>query len=551
MKMLKDKLHFNLPQLRQQLINANIEVNVWARGTGKTEGRIAPKSLGIATNMPKGATAIVGATYVQLLDRTLPPLFLAWERLGYKRDVHYWVRRKPDKRLKVPEAYYAPDTPEHCIYWYNGHIQKLISQDRPGTSNGMSVDFVIGDEAKLLNKEKFFEELSPTNRGNEEIFGHLSEHHGILLCTDMPTTSSGSWIFEFEKECFKPLIDLILSLQFQLDEKALQLNARKNQIPESDYKRDSILRAIDAEMTNLEFELFTLRKEAVSYSEASAYDNIDYLTPAFIRRQQKTLPGHVFNAAILNKRTYKTGNSFYQTFSADAVCYSAYNYDYIDSIGLILPENALSDCRKDADLIGDQPLLMAMDYGGFNCLVIGQQETSTLNILSSFYGEKGKLTKDVVRDMCEYYKHHRTKRIVYYYDQTAIATDGRIDENYADQVIKVLIDNGWEVEPVYLGAVMGQDARYRLFEAVYEEKDSRYRAIRINRENNQYLVISIEQASKYDDSKGRIKKDKRDEKKSELDQRMTTHFSDAHDTLYIGSQIIPLGSSTGEFSATY
>lgn len=545
---MQNRLHFNIPQIKQELINANIEVNVWARGTGKTEGRIAPKSLRIATIMPRGATAIVGATYVQLLDRTLPPLFEAWKRLGYKKDVHYWVRREPDKKLNIPKAYYAPETPEHCIYWYTGHIQKLISQDRPGTSNGMSVDFGIGDEAKLLDKTKFFEEFSPTNRGNEEVFGHLSEHHGILLCTDMPTTASGSWIFEFEKQCYLEQINLILGLQFELDELLKQFENRKAEVDHLQWKKDPMLINLNKQILEIEFELYVVRKDCVSYLEASAYDNIDYLTHGYIRRQKKTLPPHVFDAAILNKRTYKTGNSFYTAFDINQVGYTAYDYNYIDSIGLMLPNGALNDCRKDADLNHDLPLLIAMDYGGFNCLVVGQEEPTTLNYLKSFYGAVGSLTKDVVKQFCEYYKYARNKDVYYYYDQTAIARDGRVEENYAEQVIAVLVSNGFNVIPVYLGAVIGHDARYKLFEVVYEEKTSKYKAIRINKENNQFLIISIEQAEKIDDTKG-IKKDKKNEKKRELDQRMTTHFSDAHDTLYIGSQMKSVSASHGDFSA--
>jgi hypothetical protein len=532
--MYRKELHFNIPQLRQELISANIEVDVWARGTGKTEGRIGPKSLRVASIMPRGATAVVGSTYVQLLDRLLPPLFLAWDRLGYKKDVHYWVRRRPDKRLGIPEAYYAPDTPEHCIYWYNGHIQKLISQDRPGTSNGMSVDFVIGDEAKLLDKTKFFEELSPTNRGNEEVFGHLSEHHGILLCTDMPTTPSGSWIFEFQKEHSQELIDLILNLQFHRDE----LHRSAQVYVEAEQR---LPQRLAKQIDDVEFELFCLRKDAVSYSEASAMDNIDYLTMGYIRRQRKTLPKHVFDAAIMNIRTYKGGNSYYSSFDAARLSYSAYNYSYIDSLGLYLEPGTLNDCRKDADLIPGKELRIAMDYGGFNCLIAAQQEEGSINLLKEFYGQRGTLTTAVVEQFCDYYQYHPEKRVTYYYDQTAVATDGRIDESFSDQVIATLKARDWDVNPVYLGAVMAPDARYKLFEAVYEEKNSKYRAVRINRDNCPYTIISIEQADKVEDSKGRIKKDKRNEKKHSHDQRMTTHFSDAHDTLYIGSELSSLG----------
>ena len=86
----KVKLWFNKPQLRSMIIQAHTEYGVWGRGTGKTQGPIAYRTALAANNMPRGATGLIGATYMQLLDRTIPPLIKSWNRLGYIEDVHFW-----------------------------------------------------------------------------------------------------------------------------------------------------------------------------------------------------------------------------------------------------------------------------------------------------------------------------------------------------------------------------------------------------------------------------------------------------------------------------
>lgn len=520
--------HLNIPQLRAMLVKPKVGMHIWSRGTGKTEGLVAPTALSRIENMPRGAGVFVAATYLQLLDRTLPPVLRAWENYGIKQGIHYWVRSKPPKSLNIPKALYAPETPEHCIYFCNGAIIKLVSQDRPGTSNGMTIDWIIGDEAKYLNRQRFQEDLLPTNRGNKELFGHLSEHHSILLTTDMPTTPSAAWLFEYEDQMDPDLIELILGLQFQLDEYLKRL-ATPITAEEQAYIKNDIFK--------IERELFELRNDCVYYSEASILDNIEILGEEHLKVMQRNMSSTVFDTSILNKRIFKIVDGYYPAFYEDQHCYDSINYDYIDNIGLYLPEGikGKDSWRKDKETKLDQPLHIAMDYGKFNCLGVAQKGATINDVHASFVGPAPMLCKDVVQQFCDYYKGFPNRTVHYHYDQTAIAKDGKIEESYKDQVVSVLKANDFNVVENYIGQAYSHDSKYILFTSVFKEDDRRYKAVRINRSNNKFLIISLGNAKAISTSKG-IQKDKRGERKIDQDQRMTTHLSDMFDTLYIGME---------------
>lgn len=517
-----NRRHLNIPQLRAMIVNPKIGVYIWSRGTGKTEGLIAPSSLLCVQKMPRGAGVFTASTYLQLLDRTLPPVIKYWNEHGLKEGIHYWVRTKPPKHLNIPKAYYGPETPEHCIYFSNGAIIKLNSNDRPGTSNGMTIDWIKGDEAKYLNKQRFQEDLLPTMRGNKHIFGHLSEHQSIMLATDMPTSPSSAWLFEYEELMDYDLIELIMGLQFQLDELQRQIEQNPN---------------ATQEIQKLEKELVVLRNECVYYSEASILDNIEILGEEHLRNMERNMSSTIFDTSILNKRIFRIKDGFYPSFLEHHHCYDSVNYDYIDSIGLYLPEGikGKDSWKKDKETQVGLPLHISLDYGKFNCLIAAQRTNEFIDIHASFTASAPKLCKDVVQEFCDYYKEFPNRSVHYHYDQTAVGKDGKVEESYRDQVVSVLRANGFTVIENYLGQAIAHDSKFVLFSAVFKEDDKRYKAVRINRANNKYLIIALGSSGAISGRNG-IQKDKRPERKPEVDQRMTTHLPDAFDTLYIGCE---------------
>ena len=148
------KIHFNKPQIRSMSIKAHEEYAVWGRGTGKSEGLIAPRTLHNIFTMPRSNGVYVASTFQQLLTRTLPGVLAGWNRMGYKEGVHFTINKPFSKGFNVPKSYAHPLSHQHYIHWFNGSGIYMVSQDRVGSSNGLSLDWIIGDEAKLLNKKR-------------------------------------------------------------------------------------------------------------------------------------------------------------------------------------------------------------------------------------------------------------------------------------------------------------------------------------------------------------------------------------------------------------
>ncbi|WP_316743422.1 hypothetical protein [Pedobacter antarcticus] len=532
--MRKVNVYLNKPQKRAHLVRAKEEYGVWGRATGKTQGPIAERSILAANAMPRGATGIVGTTYMQLLDRTLPPLLKAWERFGYYEGVHYWFRRFPGKFQNVPTAIYPALQPEHCITWWNGHVFHFISQDRPGLANGKNLDAIIADEVRFMNHKRYMDDIAPTNRGNREYFGHLAEHHMITMYTDMPTTTEGKWIFEKEQQMDQGRVQQVVNIQVAYN--VLKVEHRLS----STTKARKVW--LERKMANYEFVLNELRKGLVYYSEASSLDNIQVLGEEQIKQWRREMLWPVFQASILNQRLIHLENGFYPLFDSDHHTYNDVNYNYIDSLGLYLPRGTVEDCRKDNDVIRGKALDIAMDHNAsINSLVIGQDGKDpkpggfgeVLRILKSMYVKAPFRVQDLMQAFHEYYKAHNCRDINYYYDHTSLHTDSTRTESIADIVTGCLDKNGWKVNRLYIGQQPMHETRFRMWGVVFTEKDPRFKPVRFNQDNAQSVIVSIQRTAVITGKNG-FEKDKRPEKNSNFPQEEAPHQGDALDTLYIG-----------------
>lgn len=535
------KIHLNKPQLQSYLIQAFEEYAVWGRGTGKSEGLIAPRARRNILDMPRGTGVFVGSTYQQLLTRTLPPVILGLERLGWRKDYHYFIGRKPPATWRWPEAYRPPLKHDYFISFYNGAGIHLVSQDRPGTSNGLSIDWIIGDEAKLLNKKKLDSELFPTNRGNRQYFGHLPHHHSMLFCTDMPTTPQAKWILEKEQEMSKERINLILSLSIKLE--ALILEQRN-------FKDEKNVQKYQVHINKIKRQLGILRQGSVYYSEFSSLENIAVLGEEYIKQMRRALPDLEFQTSILGKRMFKVENGFYSMLDQEKHTYDAFNYSYIDGLDYDFNKIRNANCLADSDLL-PAPIDIALDYGGqHNFLVAGQEHDGSFKFINSMFVKtkhKQRL-QDLIDNFCKYYSLHLRKRVNYYYDHTAVGVYQGAEESCFDIVCNQFIKNGWEVNPLFIGQAPSHRSRFNLWQYAFSTDQSQYPIPLFNRENAKYLIMSMDQAQVVEGKDG-FQKDKRSEKKEAVPQEESTHLSDAADTLYWGKYSHLLNNS-GEFFDT-
>ena len=158
------KIYFNRMQREACLYRCNKTVVCAGRGTGK--GLLhAAFILENFQAMPRSTTAFVVPNARRGLTNTLPSMFCHWEAWGYKRGIHWVVGQRPPKNLQWPDPIYKPETYENIISFYTGAVGQIVSQDRKGTSNSKSFDFIDVDEAKFVNFEQLKSETIPANRG--------------------------------------------------------------------------------------------------------------------------------------------------------------------------------------------------------------------------------------------------------------------------------------------------------------------------------------------------------------------------------------------------
>lgn len=527
------KIYFNKPQRTTQLIGANTTVIVAGRRTGKTDSIAAPFVLRNMQRMPGSTGGIVVPTYKHGLTNTIPGLLAAWKRWGFIKGVHYVIGRQPPKSFKKPIT--EPASYEHVITFYNGSCAILISQDRPGSSNSLTLSWVLVDEAKFIDYEKLKDETLPANGGIKSYFGKHSYNHSLMILSDMPQTKKGSWFLHYEEKMDKDLIEAIkgaVAEIYEVKQRIRKYKEEKKQIPNYLRKR---LRWLDRSLNQM-------RSVAVYYKEYSSIENLQLLGENYIKQMKRDLTPLTFQTSILCKKIGIAKDGFYSSLR-EKLYYNASDLDYLDSLGLgeDYDKNAL-DSRADKDLIPDKPICIGMDYNAnINWIVAGQPVGNRLNVLKSFFVKFQFKIPQLVDNFCEYYSFHQRKKVIFYYDSTALGSNYAVNEqDYHWVICNQFEHNGWEVEDIYLGNPMRHDEKYLLVNRGFEGRQRLQP--HFNRQNNDDLILSLQAAGVLRGRNG-FQKNKSGEKKDETEEDLLQHRtdgSDAFDTLYIGCEKFPV-----------
>lgn len=523
-------IHLNIPQLIFTIANCRHNILLWGRRTGKTEGPIVDFSLRNILDMPRSNGFAVGTTYEQLLTRTLPPLFAGWAKMGFHENVHYWVRKYAPDHLDIDKAYRHPVKADHYIHWFNGSGIYLVSQDRPGTINGVATQWGFGDEAKFLNREKLQEEVLLTLSGNADKFGDKYNYLSTLFCSDMPTNAKGRWLIDAKADMDPKIIELIIGISQLLQDAEEELLA-------ADKKSDSTFEKARAKVNGLNTYLNELKKLTTYYSTATTFDNIHALGMDVIKNFLRQLDAITFLTSVLNELVEMVENCFYSGLNSDHHGEDSVNYDFVDDVVTDFDRIPERDCRWDNDRVDHLPLYLSCDYNNaINCAVTGQvlDFKHERRFISSLYVENPLMLGDLVDKWCAYYEKHPCKDVYYVYDQTAVS--GAADRNisFADQWIKGLQDKGWNVIPTYIGAASWHRPRYWLWNEVLREKDSKFPIFRYNKEACKVWQVSCERAGVIQgaNEKREFKKDKRSERDKKIPPYEATHMSEAGDCLF-------------------
>lgn len=354
------KIYFNNPQRLTQLIGANTTVIVAGRRTGKTDSIAAPFALRNMQRMPGSTGGIVVPTFKHGLTNTLPGLLAAWKRWGYIHGVHYVVGRRPPKSFARPII--EPNDYEHVISFYNGSCAVIISQDRPGSSNSLTLSWLLVDEAKFIDYQKLKDETLPANGGIKSHFGRHSFNHSIMILSDMPQTQKGSWFLHYRDKMDPELIATIEGTVYEIwrtKERVRTLSAKGQPVP--DYLKGYIRR--------LDRNLNQMRSVAVYYKEYSSIENLQLLGENYIKQMKRDLTPLTFQTSILCQRIGISKDGFYSSMR-EAHKYDASSFTHLDEYmqnSLFTPDgevckNFKMDSSVDADVKPDMPICIGMDY---------------------------------------------------------------------------------------------------------------------------------------------------------------------------------------------
>lgn len=530
----RKKIYFNNPQLEFRYIAAHTSVVVAGRRLGKSHGINAPWLLRNVQHLPRSGGGIVGSTFQQLLTRTIPGTLKSLEDMGFRRNVHYWIGRKPPVSADFRRPVIEPVSYDHVISWYNGSVNYLISQDVPGSSNSLTLQYILGDEAKFLDFDKLKDETFPANGGFKGPWVNSPWLNSMLFTSDMPTTKKGSWFLGYQKKMDTDVIDMIKFLVYEIHRLKAQ---EQNSYTQKKIREYSV-------------KLAQFRSIAVYYREWSTIENVELLGKKYIAQMKRDLPPLVFMTSIMCIRPGKLKDGFYPALRELIHFYSAFDNGYLLNLEYNFEKAQAQDCRQDGDVDLTRPICVAFDYNAnINWLVCGQQNGIKANVIKSFYVKYQRKLRELVDDFCNYYSYHHTKEVVYYYDNTALGSNYAVsDEDFASVICSQFEKNRWTVNRVHIGNPIKHHEKYLIIDQAM--KGQKYLMPQINQPNNEALKLALEHCGVKIGPLG-FQKDKSGEKLAETEEDLLeyrTDGTDAFDTLLLGMFLYPYNNYSSNTS---
>lgn len=465
------KIFLNVPQARAFSNLKKKNFWEWGRGTGKSTGL----GFGIrqfVSQMPRASFFLVGSTYAQILSRTLPSTVEGLEMFNLYADVDFVVG-KSGKRKGFKMPFQPPFQWNNIIHFSNGAIFQLVSLDNPNTGRGLNSYGGIGDEAALLDPEKLFNNVKTTNRAQKAIFNKCSMLGAEIYASSTPLTKRGKWFIENEKKA--------------------------KQDPKNYY-----------------------------YSKANAFWN-PYLRPDWFDTMKKESPSeYLYNAEVLNIRPREVIDGFYANITASHY-YTDHNNSYLESIGVTFTKQEHYNSNQDNDVIPNEPLIMSLDFGVFNCCVVSQLQGHEYKVLKSFWVKNPKLLDDLfIEQVIPYYKPHQEKVVYLYGGHDGNNRLPNSSKTLFEQVQDLLEDHGWRVHLMTRGAAATHFDKYLLINAMLKQSDRQLPAICINESNNEDLIIALETTEAMEALDG-VRKNKKAERNKDFPQQHAPHLTDAFD----------------------
>lgn len=526
----KKTKYLNRAQQEALAVAAHTEVDICGRRFGKSFGIVSLRIKRNVEFMPGSTGCFVASSYKQAHMRTLPAALSGLAEFGFIENIHYVVGKRPPAKLGYAKPIIPLQTFDDVVSFYNGAQMVIVSQDVKMSSNSMTFDWIVGDEAKGLNFEKLKDETFPANGGTRRYFSDIPWHHSILFVTDMPAMKSGNWLLAYREKATPDIIDLIKGLLYQRWEVVKWKDGK--------LKQD--------ELGRIDLLLSQLRRKAVFYREWSTFENVDVVGLDYIRQMKRDLPPLVFQTSILSKRIERLKDGFYPNFREKLHTYIDNNNTPLMDAGLGDHTNTDYGCLLDGDVDLKAPIAIAFDFNAnINWLVAGQRDGLRLKILKSFYVKYERKLRELVDDFCHYYRAHMMKEVIFYYDSTALGSNYAVsNDDFKTIIIEQFNKHGWTVTESYIGRPMRHTEKYTIIDQGFTGAKGLVPVF--NKENNEALLIAISLAEVTVTPGLGWHKHKGGEKLIETEDDLLEHRTDgtdAFDTLYLGNSLYPY--STG------
>lgn len=552
---------FNRMQREGMIISAHDEYYVCSRGTGKSEGLDARRILQNVWSMPGSTGSLLSPTYSKAWANTLPAICYALSQWGYHEGIHFVVGKKAPKDMgfKMPKRKPLREGWENAFHFWNGTIMFVLSFNHGMSANSMSLDWVVGPEAKFLNYDKIKGEVIPALRGNPE-FDYSPWHHGQLYSTDMPTHSSGKWILDMENEMDPEHINLIRWLYSRKKIKERELIAARekgdnNEIQALSRYLKLLVRDLDiARKYSPEHDPELIRmgknkKYTVFYGEYDIFDNLEVVGENYIWEQKRNLPALLFQTSCLNRRIHKVPNGFYSALDDHIHFYIPQDAGRLNQYGADWGKLKKSGCLGDGDLDMTKPLYIAFDSNAaINSMVVGQvdKDKNLCRVINSMFVKTPKKMKELVEEFCDYYSLYLNKEIIVYYDHTFKWTDGKSNDRLIDIIMATLRAKGCtRCRAVDIGQAPAHAWKHEMIDLTLKGAKQGMLFFRFNQLNTEYLKIAMERTGIKIGRNG-FEKDKSVEHTPDTadnPDEHKTHITDAFDTLWYGVNYHYVGSA--------
>lgn len=502
--------YLNDVQIESLIVNPNELIDLIGRGTGKSPIQ-AVRAWYAATTMPGGVGAFIGPTYVNLMDRTIPPMEKFWREIfGWEEGRDYIKFKRPPAGWFKTYPIVPPSSFKHVISIKTGFIFYLGSLDRPGILNSLSLQYYGLDEGRFADYERLTKDLAPAVRGELLLFGRNPLYCGRTITSDLPyIEDSAEWLYELEKHMNKDSVNRILAFE-------RHISKNKKKLMEAGSVREQ--ERIKGKIIKMEAMANVIRRKTTYFRKASTLVNRFTLGLNYFKEAAKKEPKHVFRTSFLTIKPNSVESMFYGKMLPSHWYSGNFNYSILDKLYEKFGSRAAAHrtCASDNDIDKRRGLIAGMDFGNMVSLSIAQKEPFGLNEFRTVkfqYQLVPKDMDDLADEFCRYFEHHPEKKLRLHYDRTGNIKLENSKKTKAEHFADRIRAKGWDVELMSKGiGIIPHPLKHLLFSRMFSEEDlNKYPRLTFNKDNCKELHSSMNLAPaipKGDD----IYKDKTSEK---------------------------------------